>query len=125
MLTIVELMRLQGTGGVSEGMKTARALISVGQAVETEYKAQMCKTNDIDIPTAALTIPRDYFSNMGYRHLKQRRVAAARLMQDNEGWIAPWTQALRSQIGAILVECLMDVAEVTRTAKDHLTGQLM
>jgi DNA-directed RNA polymerase len=62
---------------------------------------------------------------MGYRSLQERRVAAARFMMDNEGWTAPWTQALRSQVGAVLVECLMDVAEVTRTAKDHLTGTVM
>ncbi|KAJ7482195.1 DNA/RNA polymerase [Mycena galericulata] len=124
MLTIVEIMRLQGTGGITEGMKTARALIDVGKAVETEYKAHMCKTNRIDLPTSQ-TLPRDYFSNMGYRNLQERRVAAARLMMDNEGWSAPWTQAVRSQVGAILVECLMDVAEVTRTAKDKLTGKLI
>ncbi|KAJ7260885.1 hypothetical protein B0H12DRAFT_1106881 [Mycena haematopus] len=124
MLTIVEIMRLQGTGGVTEGMKTARALISVGKAVETEYKAQMCKSNNIEIPNLQQP-PRDYFSNMGYRSLQERRIAAARLMMDNEGWTAPWTQALRSQVGAVLVECLMDVAEVTRTAKDHLNGGLV
>ncbi|KAJ6542761.1 hypothetical protein B0H19DRAFT_957630 [Mycena capillaripes] len=124
MLTIIEIMRLQGTGGVTEGMKTARALISVGQAVETEYKSQMCKANNIDIPAAQVP-PRDYFSNMGYRSLQERRIAAARLMTDNESWTAPWTQALRSKVGAVLVECLMDVAEVTRTAKDHLTGELI
>ncbi|KAF7345060.1 DNA-directed RNA polymerase [Mycena venus] len=112
MLTIIEIMRLQGTGGVTEGMKTARALISVGKAVETEYKG-------------ANQPPRDYFSNMGYRSLQERRIAAARFMMDNEGWTAPWTQALRSQVGAVLVECLMDVAEVTRTAKDQLTGQII
>ncbi|KAF7331179.1 DNA-directed RNA polymerase [Mycena sanguinolenta] len=124
MLTIVELMRLQGTGGVTEGMKTARALISIGKAVETEYKAQMCKSNNIEIPNLPQP-PRDYFSHMGYRSLQERRIAAARMMVDNEGWTAPWTQALRSQIGAVLVECLMDVAEVTRTAKDQLTGNLV
>jgi hypothetical protein len=32
-------MRLHGTGGVSEGMKTGRALISVGKAVENECMA--------------------------------------------------------------------------------------
>ncbi|KAJ7441845.1 hypothetical protein B0H11DRAFT_2251911 [Mycena galericulata] len=57
---------------------------------------------------------------MRYRNLQERRVAAACLMMDNEGWSAPWTQAVRSQVGAILVECLMDVAEVTRTTKDKL-----
>ncbi|KAK7055086.1 DNA-directed RNA polymerase [Favolaschia claudopus] len=124
LLTIVEIMRLQGTGGVSEGMKTARALITIGKAVETEYKGQMCKSNNIDIPNLSQP-PRDYFSNMGYRNLRERRVAAARFMLDNEGWTAPWTQSLRSQVGAVLVECLMDVAEVTRTAKSPLDGSIV
>ncbi|KAJ7737868.1 DNA/RNA polymerase [Mycena maculata] len=124
MITIVELMRLQGTGGITEGMKTARALISIGKAVEAEYKAHMCKKNGIDLPSSQMP-PRDYFSTMGYKHLNERRVAAARLMTDNEGWSAPWTQAVRSQVGGILVECLMDVAEVTRTATDKLTGEVV
>ena len=43
LLTIMEVLRLHGTGGVSEGMKTARALITVGMAVEQEYNAAMRK----------------------------------------------------------------------------------
>ncbi|KAJ7079600.1 DNA/RNA polymerase [Mycena belliarum] len=123
MLTVVEIMRLHGTGGVADGMKTARALISVGKAVEAEFKARMCKTNHINLPTQQP--PRDYFSKMGYHSLWERRVAAARLMQDNEGWTAPWTQALRSQIGGVLVGCLMDVAEVPRTAKAKHSDELI
>jgi hypothetical protein len=38
-ITILELMRLHGTGGVAEGMKTSRALVSVGKAVEGECRA--------------------------------------------------------------------------------------
>ncbi|CAK5271845.1 unnamed protein product [Mycena citricolor] len=121
MLTIIEVMRLQGTGGVSEGMKTTRALISVGRAVEQEYKAHMCKANHIDLP--ATDVSRDYFSKMGYRSLQERRVTAAKMMTDNEGWTAAWTQAVRSQVGAILVECLMDVAQITRTKMNKMTNE--
>ncbi|KAJ7206038.1 DNA/RNA polymerase [Mycena pura] len=123
LLTIIEIMRLQGTGGIAEGMKTARALISIGKAVENEYKSSMCKANRIDVPS--ISPPRDYFSNMGYKNLHQRRIAAARLMMDNEGWTAPWTQAVRSQVGSILTECLLEIAEVTRTATDKLTGAVV
>ncbi|KAB5591012.1 DNA-directed RNA polymerase [Ceratobasidium theobromae] len=42
-ITILELMRLHGTGGVSEGMRTSRALISVGRAVEEECVAVWSK----------------------------------------------------------------------------------
>ncbi|KAJ7468690.1 DNA/RNA polymerase [Mycena latifolia] len=98
MLTVIELMRLHGSGGIADGMKTARALIAVGKAVENEYKTQI---------------------------LQARRIAAARVMMDNEGWTAPWTQALRSQVGGVLVGCLIDVATVQRTAKNKVTGEFI
>lgn len=43
LITILEIMRLQGTGGINEGMKTARALLSVGKSVEMEYVAEVLK----------------------------------------------------------------------------------
>jgi DNA-directed RNA polymerase len=47
---ILEIMRLQGSSGLSDGMKTTRALISVGMAVGMENKAQLARkrlTKDI------------------------------------------------------------------------------
>jgi DNA-directed RNA polymerase, mitochondrial len=129
LITILEIMRLQGSGGVYDGMKTTRALITVGKAVEMEYKVQMCRLNKIYIPAAAVMKQGDanvsFFSNMGYWNLQQRRVAAAKHTMDGEGWTAAWTQAVRSKVGGILVDCLMDVARVTRTAEDKKTGELM
>jgi DNA-directed RNA polymerase len=129
LITILEIMRLQGSGGVYDGMKTTRALVAVGKGVEMEYKAQMCRSNKIHIPTAVVSKHGDaaasFFSNMGYRSLQERRVAAAKHMMDGEGWTAAWTQAVRSKVGGILVDCLMDVAKVTRTAEDKKTGELM
>lgn len=122
LITIFEIMRLHGSGGITDGMKTTRALVSVGRAVELEYKAQMCKTHHIYIPTTA-KMSDSFFSNLGYKNLQERRVAAAKHMVDGEAWTATWSQAVRSKVGGILVECLMDVAEVTRTAVDKTTGK--
>lgn len=36
--SVRQIMRLHGTGGIADGMKTARALLVVGKAVESEYK---------------------------------------------------------------------------------------
>ena len=119
LITILEVMRLQGSGGVHDGMKTTRALVSIGRAVEIEYKSQMCKRNKIYIPTSPRLGDAGYFSNMGYKSLHQRRIVAAKHMDDGESWTAQWTQATRSKIGGILVECLMDTAEVVRTATDR------
>lgn len=124
LITILEVMRLQGSGGISDGMKTTRALVALGKAVEIEYKSQLCKRNKIYIPTSPRLGDAGYFSNMGYRSLQERRVAAARHTMDGESWTAEWTQVVRSKIGSILVECLMDTAQVTRTGVDK-NGQKM
>ncbi|KAJ4001173.1 DNA/RNA polymerase [Lentinula boryana] len=125
LITIFEIMRLQGSGGVSEGMKTTRALIAVGKAVENEYKAQICKKNNIDLPTIGRVGNNGYFSNLGYNSLLERRIVAARHMSDGEAWTAAWTQATRAKIGGILVECLMDVAKVTRSATHKVTNEVL
>ncbi|KIK64988.1 hypothetical protein GYMLUDRAFT_160261 [Collybiopsis luxurians FD-317 M1] len=125
LITIFEIMRLQGSGGVSEGMKTTRALITVGKAVENEYKAQICKKNNITVPTVGRVGENGYFSNLGYNSLLERRIVAAKHMSDGEAWTAAWTQATRAKIGGILVECLMDVAKVTRTATDKVTNEMI
>lgn len=126
MITILELMHLQGSGGVNDGMKTARAILAVGKAVEMEYKAEMCKKNNISFPNHA-TRPNEisYFSGLGYRDLHARRVAARKYMEDSEEWTAAWTQVVRVRVGSFLVDCLMDVATVTRTAVDKRTNELM
>lgn len=129
LITILEIMRLQGSGGLNDGMKTTRALLAVGMGVEIEYKAQMCKKHNIQIPTtparASGSSDVKFFSEFGYRNLHERRVAAAQHMMDGEGWTAGWTQAVRSKVGGILVDCMMDTAEVTRTAISKETGEMM
>ncbi|KAG6872157.1 hypothetical protein C0995_012475 [Termitomyces sp. Mi166 len=124
LLTILEVMRLQGSGGVHDGMKTTRALITVGKAVELEYKGMVCRSNKIYMPASPKLGSAGYFSTMGYANLQQRRVAAAKVMADAEGWTADWTQHVRSKVGGILVECLMDVAEITRTGTNKEGKQI-
>ncbi|KAF8626667.1 hypothetical protein AX15_004758 [Amanita polypyramis BW_CC] len=123
LITILEIMRLQGSGGLYDGMKTTRALVTVGKAIEVEYKAQMCRKSKIQIPSSSRWTDLRYFTKMGYKSLQERRLAAAKHVTDGEAWTAQWTQVVRSKIGGILVECLMDVAEVTRTAVDKTTGK--
>lgn len=39
LITILEITRLAGSSGIPDGMKTLRALLTVGKAIETEYRA--------------------------------------------------------------------------------------
>ncbi|KAF9472674.1 DNA/RNA polymerase [Pholiota conissans] len=122
LLTILELLRLQGTSGVPSGMKAAGALIAIGRGVENEYKAEICR--QAKIPVADYSIKRgNYFSNMGYKHLHERRVAAAKSQELDERWQGDWSQAMRSKVGAFLVNAFESVAEVSRTMVDPATGQ--
>ncbi|KAJ8503283.1 hypothetical protein ONZ45_g10994 [Pleurotus djamor] len=146
LITILEIMRLQGTGGVSDGMKTARALIGVGKSVEMEYKAQMSKKSSLIIPSSAVDSVEDspspesepqvsksdptapasqFFNKYKYKDLQARRMAAQKYVESGETWTAEWTQSVRLKIGSILVECLMDVAEVERTGVDPKTGSVV
>lgn len=116
-------MRLQGSGGVADGMKMARGLVSVGRAVELEYKAQMCKKNNIPIPSATRAGEPGFFSRYSYRDLHARRVTARKYMEDSEEWTSDWTQVLRVHIGSYLVDRLMEVAKVIRTGTNKRTGE--
>jgi len=124
MITVLEIMRLTGTGGIVSGMRTTRAVISVGKAVELEYKVRICQQNKIPIPDTTRQEVKNPFSEFGYSNLHNRRVAAAKQMTAGESWTAPWSQTTRAQIGAILLECLMDVAKVTRSQTDPDTGEV-
>ncbi|KAI0299035.1 hypothetical protein B0F90DRAFT_1730231 [Multifurca ochricompacta] len=125
LITILEIMRLQGSGGVADGMKTARGLVSVGKAIELEYKAQMCKKNNITVPSTARTGEAGFFSRYSYHNLHARRVTARKFMEDAEEWTSDWTQILRVRVGSFLVDRLMDVAKVIRTGTNKRTGELV
>ncbi|KAH9837674.1 DNA/RNA polymerase [Rhodofomes roseus] len=124
MIVILELMHMQGTGGVQHGMKTARALLSIGKAVELEYKAEMCKKHNIAIPSAGRAPSNGFFTSLGYRDLQSQRLVAQRFLQDTEEWSAEWSQAVRVKVGSFLVDCLMDIATVVRTKTDKATGEV-
>ncbi|KAG9104531.1 DNA-directed RNA polymerase [Ceratobasidium sp. 370] len=90
-ITILELMRLHGTGGVAEGMKTGRALVSVGKAVELECRAVWGK---------------------------KRRKSQTEGVVDLSLGMPEWTQIVRVRLGSFLVDRLMANAMVTRTGVD-------
>lgn len=124
LMTILELVRMQGNGGVLNGMKAAAALVGIGKTVEAEFKSAICRQSRI--PVADYEIKRgNYFSDLGYKYLHERRLAAARSQDLDERWIGSWSQAMRSKIGAFLVNALESVATVTRTMVDPATGEVM
>ncbi|KAF8520293.1 hypothetical protein JB92DRAFT_2828183 [Gautieria morchelliformis] len=91
LIVILELMNLQGMGGVDDGM-IARDLLTV----EDKYKAEMSRRYGIPMPAYATPgtgpVPRpSFFSAMGYEMLHERRIAARQELDRAEQFQAPWT----------------------------------
>jgi DNA-directed RNA polymerase len=134
-ITILEIMRLHGSGGVSEGMKTARALVGVGHGVEVEYQADDLKRREkvsrFPYPLTQSKLGEEgegEGQGEGDRHglekLAERRrdFKANGPLRSNE-WVPEWTPTVRAKVGSFLVEALMDVAKVTRTTTHPKTGE--
>ncbi|POY72881.1 putative DNA-directed RNA polymerase [Rhodotorula taiwanensis] len=137
LITIVELMRLCGGGGVSDGMKAARAVLTVGRAVESEYHAEALKeayTNkelqdEISrISESGAIGPDGRLQNRSQEEslgILWRRELAKREQAGDTAWRPTWTQTIRAKVGSILVSTLMDIAHVERTARHPQTGETL
>ncbi|BGP58101.1 DNA-directed RNA polymerase [Rhodotorula sphaerocarpa] len=137
LITIVELMRLCGGGGVSDGMKAARAVLTVGRAIESEYHAEALKeayTNkELQDEIARISEqgaigPDGRLQNRSQEEslgILWRRELAKRESAGDTAWRPTWTQTIRAKVGSILVSTLMDIAHVERTARHPQTGETL
>ncbi|SCU90961.1 LANO_0D10374g1_1 [Lachancea nothofagi CBS 11611] len=115
-ITILELLKLNSTGGVIEGMRTARAVISVGKAIEMEFRAELLLKNESHV-----------FKDVNkksheFKVLVQRARNTFRSMKIEESKIL-WPQEARAKIGSILISMLIHVARVRVEGVDPLTKE--
>ncbi|KZV89471.1 DNA/RNA polymerase [Exidia glandulosa HHB12029] len=120
MLTIMELMRFHSSGASEAGMKIARALVTIGSAVELEHTAQLCRRRKVSLP--ANTGPTSFFSPTAQSRMMQLRLERLQATRDDP-WQPEWSQITRVKVGAFLVDQLMEVAKVTRTLTHPTTGE--
>ncbi|SCU79135.1 LAME_0A07382g1_1 [Lachancea meyersii CBS 8951] len=115
-ITILELLKLNSTGGVIEGMRTARAVISVGKAIEMEFRAELLLKNEAHVF-------KDIKKNSHvFKLLVQRARNTFRSMKIEESKIL-WPQEARAKIGSILISMLIHVARVRVEGTDPLTQE--
>ncbi|PWN47140.1 DNA/RNA polymerase, partial [Violaceomyces palustris] len=121
LITILELMRMHGSGGVADGMKTTRALLQVGRAVETEYHAEVVRKNPQIFQSAHAA--QSTLKKRGFIDIAARReIKAWQKQLEDEGVVSQiprWTQIVRARVGSYLVQHLMQVATVNRKATDR------
>lgn len=114
-VTILELLRLNSTGGVIEGMRTAKALISVGKAVELEYKSQKL------METERKTFSKK--SRTAKEWSKIIRLMKSRNKEPDSPTFSEWDSTLHAKVGSILTSLLIHVAKVPVKGTDPTTGK--
>lgn len=138
LITILELMRMVGSGGIPDGMKMLRGVLSVGRAVESEHRADTIR-NVAGTDSAVWARTLDPQTNRPSRssvssvwaQIGREREGEALMQPDTSStmndmravWTPPWTQMVQVSIGSYLVEALMKVARVTRHGVDPMTGE--
>lgn len=134
LLTIMEILRLHGSGGIAQGMKTARALISVGAAVEQEYgaalrKREMSRRYNLekfytDDGSEDSSGKKPLETAGGLDSINARREAAKKDAEvESKSKSHEWSRAIQARIGSLLVDALMDTAMVTRTIENPESGE--
>lgn len=111
-ITILELLKLNSTGGIVDGMRTARAVISVGKALELEYKSQ----NLVEAENRSLS--KRLTTNQWKKVLRARKDYSKANPSSNTEWDYP----VYAKLGSVLISLLMHVAKVTVKGTDPVTG---
>ncbi|KAF9112388.1 DNA-directed RNA polymerase [Mortierella sp. AM989] len=123
-ITILEMLRLNNSGGIIEGMKSARALIGIGKAVESEYNAeQMTKKSNKALFDQRFSVHQLYGSgklfNIAVRKAETKRSEA---MHPTD-WTPVWPESTRAKLGSVLTTLLMDCAKVQVPSFDPETNK--
>jgi len=122
LIPILEVMRIIGGTGLSDGVRTARLLIQVGKAVESECMTWVMSQNpsvyskvrsdQIKMRERGVLDPQTRHSLETNRHATSGESAL-------EQGLPRWTQAVRSRVGGFLVQNLIEIAKVHRSKVDE------
>lgn len=121
-ITILEILKLNSTGGVVDGMRTARAVVSVGRAIELEYKSQ--KLLEIEGKSLNRKVNTKNISELR-QYIQKRRDIRNPALESNT---APnssgeWTGPVYAKTGELLTRLLLYVAVVPVKTTDPSTGE--
>lgn len=112
-ITVLELLKLNSTGGVVDGMRTARAVISVGKAIELEYRSQTLMTSE-------KKFMRTKAPSQWKKLLRLKKVSQVNKETSSD---IEWDYPVYAKLGGVLISFLMHVAKVRVTGKNPTTGE--
>lgn len=122
-ITVMEVMSLPSSGGVEGGMKTTRALLDVGKAVEAEYQARILRRNGLS--DKANNGPARTMSHQSLSSLLDRRAQREAIKSDADKRkkrpevLLEWSAPIRLKVGAFLVDHLVKIAKVEASKTEN------
>lgn len=123
LIAILELVNMLVSNGYQEGVRTTRAILTIGAAIEAEHHFQLAKKKDISVPNFKSRADLPTYSVAGYLELHKERVKAKIEMEGAENWMPPWTQEVRARVGAFVVDALMEKSMVVKSK--YIDGKLL
>lgn len=142
LVTILELMRMVGSGGITDGMKTLRGIMAVGKAVEGEHRAETIRQvagkkslawqSSLDKHTKRpdrVQITRTWHAQNPHKDSLpldgNTSTAGTATTELGSVWTPNWTQMMQISVGSFLVESLIETARVERRARDPVTDEII
>jgi DNA-directed RNA polymerase len=113
LIAILELTNMMAGGGYQDGIRTTRAIMTVGAAIEAEHHFQEAKKHDIPFLDFKNKSELPTYSVAGYLELHKERVKARLELEGRENWMPAWTPEVRARVGAFIVDALMEKSTVT------------
>lgn len=111
-ITILELLKMNSTGGVAEGMRITSAVMAVSTALELEFRSEQLKKSE-KVVFKDLKSPRDlkmYAKSLS--HFKSEKLSE---------WKMSWPSDAKAKMGSLLISMLMHVAKVQVEGVDPVT----
>ncbi|KAK7204648.1 hypothetical protein BZA70DRAFT_279684 [Myxozyma melibiosi] len=122
-ITILELIRMHATIDANEGLRTARAVLTVGRAIQQEYNSEQLLRHEVSglgvfKPTkSTLQNPLDF----------GRALATAKRLNEEhqvlKSWRPEWPEDVKAEIGSTMISIFMHVAKLSVKATDPVTGR--
>lgn len=113
-VTILELLKLTSTGGIDNGMRAARALLSVGRAIELEYRSQSFVDTENKVYSKKVRTITQW--------KKLLRMKKHVILDDSNIQSSEWNNSVSAKVGAVLISLLKHVAKVPVRGVDPTTG---
>ncbi|CAN6622116.1 DNA-directed RNA polymerase, mitochondrial [Trichomonascus vanleenenianus] len=120
-ITMIELLNLNSTGGINEGMRSSKAVLAVGKTVEDEFRRTLAKKREREA-LKGFNFKAQTTSEEKVLDGTLGEVKSAVTNSDLNTKHSSWPAQVCAKVGSLLISMLLQVARVNVKGKDPVTG---